>query len=200
MKKVLWETAVQMDVWETTVKKDMYLMVSVFHRYFVCFMIWIVVLSMFLSFRFVRLFLFPLCSYLPFFSWLLITFRGFGRSLKRPRFKAQGGATIKQLVANSRLNAPFMWWCIAFAQSVDFVAAPDQLMELVTCTFEGFLQSYINEKANKVIRDTECRANASKVVYYSTRSRVSTVDDDVLHSLAANHMSQAFPTRAHRSA
>lgn len=120
--------------------------------------------------------------------------------MKRPRFKAQGGATIKKLVADSRLNAPFMWWCIAFAQTADFVTATDPLMELVRSTFEGFLQSYINEKANKVLRDTECRANASKVVYYIRRSRVYTVDDDVRHSLAANHMSQAFPVRAHRSA
>ena len=80
-------------------------------------------------------------------------------------FKAQGGATVKKLVHDSRLNAPFMWWCIAFAQTVDFVTTTDPLMELVKSTFEGFLQSYINEKANKVIRDTEHRANASKVVY-----------------------------------
>ena len=85
-----------------------------------------------------------------------------------------------------------MWWCIAFAQSVDFVAATDPLMELVTSTFEGFLQSYINEKANKVMRDAECRANASKVVYYSAQSKPFTSDGDVQYSLAAHHMSQRF--------
>ena len=67
------------------------------------------------------------------------------------------------MVARSRLNLPLMRWCIAYAASVKFAGAPEPLREMLTAIFAGFLQSYINEKGNKVLRECERVNSASKV-------------------------------------
>ena len=69
------------------------------------------------------------------------------------------------MVKRSRLNLPVMKFCIVFAATVDFEYAPPQLLEIVTALMSGWLQSRINEKGAKVIRDAETRDNASKVSF-----------------------------------
>ena len=71
-------------------------------------------------------------------------------------------AKLASMVARSRLNLPLMRWCIAYAASVKFGCVPEPLRELLLGIFGGFLQSYINEKGNKVMRECERINQASK--------------------------------------
>ena len=70
---------------------------------------------------------------------------------------------VKQMVENCRLGHAFMQWCIAFAASARFRAVPDELRRVIRDTFSGWIQTRVNEKANKVWRDLGNRANASGV-------------------------------------
>jgi hypothetical protein len=56
-----------------------------------------------------------------------------------------------------------MQWCIAYAASARFQAVPDELRRLIRDTFSGWVQTRVNEKANKVWRDLGNRANASGI-------------------------------------
>ena len=69
---------------------------------------------------------------------------------------------LKKMTARSRFGSPLMMFCAAYAASTGFTHAPEPMLKLVRHVFEGFLQSRINEKANKVLRDSETRENASK--------------------------------------
>ena len=60
------------------------------------------------------------------------------------------------------MNQVFMKWCLLFAASTDFTRMPDQLREMLSDAFSGWLQSRVNEKGNKVMRDAEKRNNASQ--------------------------------------
>jgi len=71
---------------------------------------------------------------------------------------------IKNMVTNCRLGNAFMQWCIAYAAQTGFQAVPDELRRVIRDTFSGWIQSRINEKANKVWRDLGNRANASGIV------------------------------------
>lgn len=68
---------------------------------------------------------------------------------------------IKNMVNNCRLGNAFMQWCIALAAQSQFKAVPGELRRLIRDTFSGWIQSRVNEKANKVWRDLGDRANAS---------------------------------------
>lgn len=64
-----------------------------------------------------------------------------------------------------RLNQPFMLWCIALAATSQWSeVAATSLKAVLARTFSGWTQSRINEKANKVLRDSQTRDNASKAV------------------------------------
>ena len=53
-------------------------------------------------------------------------------------------------------------WCIAFAATSQWNVVNDHLLVFLRRTFEGWHQTRINEKANKVLRDMSYRENASK--------------------------------------
>ena len=75
-----------------------------------------------------------------------------------------GILTVKNMVNRCRLGQPFMQWCIALAAQASFKSVPDELRRLIRETFSGWIQSRVNEKANKVWRDLGNRANASGIV------------------------------------
>jgi hypothetical protein len=57
-----------------------------------------------------------------------------------------------------------MQWCIAYAAQARWETVPEELRRLIRDTFSGWIQSRVNEKANKVWRDLGNRANASGLV------------------------------------
>ena len=52
---------------------------------------------------------------------------------------------------------------MAYAMSTDFLSVPHAMLDLAQRCFSGWLQSRINEKANKVLREAESKDNCSKV-------------------------------------
>ena len=71
-------------------------------------------------------------------------------------------AKISEMVKRCRLMNPFHLWCIAFAATSQWTDVRQELLLLLERTFSGWVQSRINEKGNKAIRDAH-RDNASKV-------------------------------------
>jgi len=67
------------------------------------------------------------------------------------------------MVERSRLNLPFMLFMIAYAASSQFTTVPQGMRDMLDAWRRGWLQSRVNEKGNKVLRDSENRDNASKV-------------------------------------
>jgi len=53
-------------------------------------------------------------------------------------------------------------WCIAFAATSQWKVVNGHLLGFLKRTFEGWHQTRINEKGNKVLRDMANRDNASK--------------------------------------
>ena len=68
---------------------------------------------------------------------------------------------IADIVSRCRLRHAFEQICIAFAATSQFKEVPAQLESLLTDTFSGWSQTRVNEKANKVWRDTESRGGSS---------------------------------------
>jgi len=66
------------------------------------------------------------------------------------------------MVKRCRLMNPYHLWCIAFAATSQWADVRQELLLLLERTFSGWVQSRINEKGNKAIRDAH-RDNASKV-------------------------------------
>ena len=58
---------------------------------------------------------------------------------------------------------------IAFAAACEFRTASSQLKQFLLSIFRTWLQSRINEKANKVLRDSDRKKNASKVALFVCR-------------------------------
>jgi hypothetical protein len=75
----------------------------------------------------------------------------------------QCSALATSLCCNSSLETPFMRVAIAFAVETDFLHPSAKIVEMVRAMM-GWMQSRINENANKILRDSEQRDNASKVV------------------------------------
>ena len=68
------------------------------------------------------------------------------------------------MVSKCRLRRAFEQWCIAFAAQASWRDVSKELLGLLTDAFSGWIQSRINEKANKVWRDACRRDNASGIV------------------------------------
>ena len=73
-----------------------------------------------------------------------------------------GQAIIAKIVQRCRLGQPLLLWCIAYAATSQWIAVDPRLRLWLRRVFSGWLQTRVNEKANKVWRDTQ-RDNASKV-------------------------------------
>jgi len=60
-----------------------------------------------------------------------------------------------------------MLFCIAYGKLCNFKAPmPAPMRDLLQRSARGWVQSRINEKGNKVIRDAETRNQASKAFFY----------------------------------
>ena len=75
-----------------------------------------------------------------------------------------GSQKVKDMVSKCRLSHAFEQWCIAFAAQASWRAVPEELHRLLIDAFSGWIQSRVNEKANKVWRDACRRDNASGIV------------------------------------
>ena len=73
-----------------------------------------------------------------------------------------GCQKVKDIVHRCRLHRPFEQWCIAYAAQASWRDVPRQMCHLLRDTFRGWIQSRVNEKANKVWRDAANRDSASK--------------------------------------
>ena len=71
-------------------------------------------------------------------------------------------AKISGMVKRCRLMNPFHLWCIAFAATSQWADVRQELLFLLERALSCWVQSRINEKGNKAIRDAH-RDNASKV-------------------------------------
>ena len=69
---------------------------------------------------------------------------------------------VSAMVKRCRLMNPFHMWCIAYAATSQWTEVRQELRLLIERTFKCWVQSRINEKGNKAIRDAH-RDNASKV-------------------------------------
>ena len=59
-----------------------------------------------------------------------------------------------------------MLHAIAYGASQDWATVPAGLQEIANVIGTAWIQSRINEKGNKVMRDSEQRDNRSHVAYY----------------------------------
>ena len=73
---------------------------------------------------------------------------------------------VQRMVRRSRLSHPVMLHAIAHALSTDFAAVPKGLMDMADAIFASQLQSRINEKGNKVLREAEMRDAISHVAHF----------------------------------
>ena len=71
----------------------------------------------------------------------------------------------QRMVRRSKLGQPVMLHAIAYALSTDFAAVPKGLMDMADAIFASQLQSRINEKGNKVLREAEMRDALSHVAH-----------------------------------
>ena len=60
---------------------------------------------------------------------------------------------VQRMVRRSKLGQPVMLHAIAHALSTDFAEVPKALMDLADAIFASQLQSRVNEKGNKVLRE-----------------------------------------------
>jgi hypothetical protein len=81
--------------------------------------------------------------------------------------QASSHILLQKMANRSVLGQPLMQWVIAFAAAEDFNSASSQLMELVRAIFQTWLQSRINEQANKILRDSMHTLTRSKVLFPS---------------------------------
>ena len=72
---------------------------------------------------------------------------------------------VQRMVRRSKLGQPVMLHAIAHALSTDFAAVPKGLMDMADAIFASQLQSRINEKGNKVLREAEERDAMSQVAH-----------------------------------
>lgn len=80
----------------------------------------------------------------------------------------KGSGVLKKAAERSVLGQVVMQWAIAFAAATNFKSASSQLKQLVQRIFGTWLQSRINEQANKVLRDSERSKRANKAVLACT--------------------------------
>ena len=73
---------------------------------------------------------------------------------------------VQRMVRRSKLGQPVMLHAIAHALSTDFAAVPKGLMDMADAIFASQLQSRINQKGNKVVREAEQRDALSQVAHY----------------------------------
>ncbi len=71
---------------------------------------------------------------------------------------------VKRLLTGHPFHDTFLQWAMAFADLGSWEQVLPQLRSLVEGVFRGFGQSRLLEEANKLIRDSKSRANASKVL------------------------------------
>ena len=69
---------------------------------------------------------------------------------------------VSAMVKRCRLMNPLHMWCIAYAATSQWTEVRQELRLLIERAFKCWVQSRINEKGNKAIRDAH-RDNASKV-------------------------------------
>ena len=69
---------------------------------------------------------------------------------------------VSAMVKRCRLMNPFHMWCIAFAATSQWTDVRQELLLLLENTSKCWVQSLINEKGNKAIRDAH-RDSAAKV-------------------------------------
>ena len=86
---------------------------------------------------------------------------------------------IADIVSRCRLGHAFEQICIAFAATSQFKEVPAQLESLLTDTFSGWTQTRVNEKANKVWRDSERRGSSNGEVATMRLWEKLTADNDV---------------------
>ena len=79
-----------------------------------------------------------------------------------------GMQKIRDIARRCRLAQPFEQWCIAYAATASWKEVHPSLRELLAHTFSGWIQSRINEKANKVWRDSVHRTNQSQKATLTT--------------------------------
>ena len=84
-----------------------------------------------------------------------------------------GNAKIAGIRKRCRLNHAFEMWCIAFAAISQWTVVNEHLGGFLRRTFGGWHQTRINEKTNKVLRDSANRDNASKVEMKLTQNALS---------------------------
>ena len=82
-----------------------------------------------------------------------------------------GQSKIAHMVKRCRLQQPYMLWCIAFAMQTNFATVCPALKDMLERVFVGWVQTRINEKANKVLRDSQNRESSSKVCHGSRAHR-----------------------------
>ena len=72
---------------------------------------------------------------------------------------------VQRMVRRSKLGHPVMLHAIAYALSTDFAEVPKALLDMADAIFASQLQSRINEKGNKVLREAEMRDALSHVAH-----------------------------------
>ena len=75
-----------------------------------------------------------------------------------------GMQKIQDIVSRCRLGHAFEQVCIAFAATSQFKDVVEQLESLLKDTFSGWVQTRVNEKANKVWRDTQLKESWTGLV------------------------------------
>ena len=76
--------------------------------------------------------------------------------------QASPSPKIRLYAFRSALNRPFNQWMMAYAASAKFEYVPAQMMEMIQAFAGSWTQSRINELANKILREMECKTNLSK--------------------------------------
>ena len=82
-----------------------------------------------------------------------------------------GQSKIAHMVKRCRLQQAYHQWCIAFAATSQWTHVTPAFKVLLERTFSGWTQTRVNEKANKVLRDSQNRESSSKVnhiMYFQT--------------------------------
>ena len=93
---------------------------------------------------------------------------------------------VHRMVRRSKLGHPVMLHAIAHALSTDFAEVPKALLDMADAIFASQLQSRINEKGNKVLREAEMRDALSHVAH-SPIYVVSTYDHIVGNEQELRH-------------
>ena len=116
---------------------------------------------------------------------------------------------VQRMVRRSKLGQPAMLHAIAYALSTDFAEVPTVLLDMADAIFAPQLQSRVNEKGNKVLREAEMRdalshvahspiyvvstydhivGNAQELRRPSSRTNCTPLDISILAILAALHI------------